>query len=120
MKKMKIIGALMMTLAMFHILPLEVGASTEKSITFSTGENNAVLTDALDVHVNNGEEKATIVIEQNGSSVFENSVDAIHIQSIDLLTESGSHYAIIAYRYDCSSNALYFDVLQFWNSHTEM
>ncbi|HLQ70260.1 MAG TPA: cell wall-binding repeat-containing protein [Bacillota bacterium] len=119
MSKKRFIGPLIVSLAILYLLPLHAGASSDSTITFSIGENSASLTDTKDVFVNNGEENASISIEENGETLFENNVDAIYIQSIDPLTESDKHYAIITYRYVGSSNALYFDVLQLGDTRAE-
>lgn len=118
MQKKRYVCILTTVLIAFFTLPFQITADSETSISFELDENDVSLTDTMDVHVDNGDQHGTITITDDGEVVFENELDAIKIRSIDIVSTDDGQYGIITYRYDGSSNALYFDVLHFDGENT--
>lgn len=100
-----------LVLAILVVLPIQVGAEEEASY-FQNGEKKEQLTGTKEIIVNNGDINSEISIIEKGQEVFNRELSTINIASIENSTIDNQEYLIIAYRYQGSSNALFFEVLK--------
>lgn len=97
-------------IALFIVSPLHSHA--EEAITFENGENSKQLTDTKKVEVLNEEITSKLTISENGQVIYQKDLSTIKVDSMESVNVDGIEYAIISYRYDGSSNALFFEVLR--------
>lgn len=92
-------------------IPINSFAEENNTLDFNNGENQKQLTDTKTIHVNNGT-NSTISILEDGQEVFKEEFTLIKVASIEKVSLNGQQFAIVNYRYNGTSNALFFEVLK--------
>ncbi|RDW22213.1 hypothetical protein CWR48_00465 [Oceanobacillus arenosus] len=102
----------MILLSLVLILPFQVGAEEVDTYYFNNGETKEQLTETKEILVSNGDVHSKLSIIEGGKEIFNKELFTVKVSSLKKVVIDNQNYAIITYRYDGSSNALYFEVLK--------
>lgn len=104
---------LLMGSFLFMLLsPIQTEAAETSKVDFIDGENKVELTDSKTVIAQNDSLRSAISINENGNEIFNRELSAIKVDGIEKVSIDDQQYSIIMYRYNGSSNALFFEVLK--------